>query len=187
MSEKGTPISTRPRLADSGRCLLRACVRWLPPPLLNVCVNSASGIAMMVTLQGFRNSGQPPKKQSTTADPSITFSAAEMRYPERGPARCYFLAAVFFRRSAQRFFIISDNRFRPAALRWPRFWVRILRRDCLLLGTRFEEIASRAARARSIRSLSVFNSETIIAMFNSPPMEGTGFVVSFRPRLEHRH
>jgi hypothetical protein len=91
----------------------------------------------------------------------------------------YFFPAVFFRRSAQRFFIISDNRFRPAALKWPRFLVRMLPRDCVPLGAPVGDRPSRDAMARSIRILSAFNSETIAAMFNFPPV----WIIVFGTRL----
>ena len=94
---------------------------------------------------------------------------------------------AFFRRSAQRFFIISDNRFRPAALKWPRFRVRMLPRDRVPLGTPFGDRPSRDAMARSIRVLSVFSSEIIVAILNFPPVEMTvfkfGYIEDWEPEI----
>jgi hypothetical protein len=74
-------------------------------------------------------------------------------------------AEAFFRRSLQRFFISSDRRFLPAAVRPPRFWATGAL-ACLGLALPFGESPSRAVMARSILVLSDFNSETISAMFN---------------------
>jgi hypothetical protein len=77
----------------------------------------------------------------------------------------YFFAA-FFRRSIHRFFISSDNRLRPSALKCPR---PPARRDRTPLAARLAKLGDRtpsAAKARSIQVRSAFNSETIVAIFN---------------------
>ena len=75
---------------------------------------------------------------------------------------------LFFLRSAQRFFIISDSRFLPAGVRPPRFFLREVA-ACGAATLRFAPAAvvsgaSNAAMARSSRSLSLFNSATIERM-----------------------
>jgi hypothetical protein len=78
----------------------------------------------------------------------------------------YFLAEDFFRRSAQRFFIISEMRFRPAAVIPPlRFGLAVLAKlGALWRAVPFEDVPSRALIAWLIRSRSTFSSVTIVAM-----------------------
>jgi hypothetical protein len=72
---------------------------------------------------------------------------------------------LFFLRSAQRFFIISDSRFLPAGVRPPRFFLREVPAWAVatlrFAPTAVVSGASKAAMARSSRSLSLFNSATI--------------------------
>ena len=72
----------------------------------------------------------------------------------------------FFRRSAQRFFIASDNRFLPSAVRRPRLLLFAVGAEAAAFP--FEVAAgwvpSSAAMARLSRSLSLFNSATILSM-----------------------
>jgi hypothetical protein len=77
----------------------------------------------------------------------------------------YFLlaAAFFFRRSAQRFFIISEIRLLPFALRCLCFG-RWLAGSRIALAAPFLESPSSAVMALSIRVLSAFSSETISAI-----------------------
>jgi hypothetical protein len=72
---------------------------------------------------------------------------------------------LFFLRSAQRFFIISDSRFLPAGVRPARFFLLEVA-ACGAATLRFVPAAavsdpSNAAMARLSRSLSLFNSATI--------------------------
>jgi hypothetical protein len=70
---------------------------------------------------------------------------------------------LFFLFSAHRFFIITDNRLRPAAVRWWRFLAGAASflADTFVATARVEFAPSNAAIALSRRSLSAFNSETI--------------------------
>src|SRR5262249_17786142 len=62
----------------------------------------------------------------------------------------YFLATAFLRRSAQRFFIISEIRFRPAALMRPRLRVALYLEVRVRLPAPLEESPSSEAMARLI-------------------------------------
>jgi hypothetical protein len=70
----------------------------------------------------------------------------------------------FFLRSAHRFFIISDNRFLPARVRWsPFFLLRVTRLGtALVLVADFGDWPSSTAIALLSRSLSLLSSATIL-------------------------
>jgi len=88
---------------------------------------------------------------------------------------------LFFLRSAQRFFIISDSRFLPAAVRPPRLFLRELGacRGVVLRLARaaVPSIPSKAAMARSIRSLSLFNSPNIECMFKIGSLDSSAICI----------
>src|ERR1700730_12802898 len=77
----------------------------------------------------------------------------------------------FFLRSAHLFFIISDSRFLPSAVRRPFLAFRMTKVGAavfaeLVLTT---SVPSSAAIARLRRSLSLFNSDTIALISTIPP------------------
>src|SRR5260370_29657039 len=72
-----------------------------------------------------------------------------------------------FRRSGQRFFIASDNRFLPSAVRRPRLLLFAVGAEAAAFPFEVaagEWVPSSAAMARLSRSLSLFNSATILSM-----------------------
>jgi hypothetical protein len=76
---------------------------------------------------------------------------------------------AFFLRSAQRFFMISDNRLRPAGVMLPRLFMAraaVLEAGALsLTGAFAKSKPSNTPIARASRSLSVFSSVTIVFRF----------------------
>ena len=72
----------------------------------------------------------------------------------------------FFLRSAQRFFIASDNRFLPSAVRPPRLLLLAMGAEAAAFAFEVaagESVPSSAAMARLSRSFSLFNSATILS------------------------
>jgi hypothetical protein len=101
-----------------------------------------------------------------------THSALHLQIPGQMFYAALRPTAPFFLRSAHLFFIISDSRFLPSALRWlPFLPLRMTNVGAELFpGLVFAtSVPSSAVMARLRRSLSFFNSDTIAVISMVPP------------------
>jgi hypothetical protein len=108
-----------------------------------------------------------PNIQPTRATPRWRVLRNPPTDSRRSPWRSVEIYELFFFLSAQRFFIASDNLFLPAGVR-PRLRFlegAVLMGMAILLVVLVDSFSSKAM-ARLIRSLSLFNSETILARSN---------------------
>ena len=98
----------------------------------------------------------------------------------------------FFLYSAQRFFIASDNRFLPAAVRRPRLLLFAVGAEAAAFSFEVaagESVPSSAAMARLSRSLSLFNSATILSkskIRSSDGLHSAGRLHGFHPKIHER-
>jgi hypothetical protein len=94
----------------------------------------------------------------------------EARVRRGGRPLIRYRFAAFFRRSAHRFFISSDNRFLPSALKRCRFGLTLPAPTWLRAAAPLLETPSSAEMALSIRVFSARNSETICSIFKLPSL-----------------
>lgn len=180
-----SPRATKSRLTNGRRPTELNCPGLLLCGAPNICCGTIRPKSLKIRLPSGSAAAKTrrPYERKSIGWPSrlrgVPVPISELFFPSLRLSRTNCQA--LFRRSAQLFFIDSDNRFLLSSVMSPRVFL-FAEASCVsaetrgLVSVRFlealgcESVSSKAAIARSSRSLSFFKSEMICWMFNLAPL-----------------